>query len=253
MLKQLQLKFGFLLLVGALGSGCSALDSTRHQTANQGGSNQTTATQENDKQTATAAPCQNRYYPVRDGAIRRYKNSNGSKDTVVTQEYKNGEASFDEILTVDQVTLQQKWLCTDEGLIAPNYGSALDTPGLKLEPRHVSGVTLPRETELELGKTWTAVYKLAGTSDQLGKIDGDATVTNKVAALDESVTVPGGTFRALKIIAEIDLKMTMGNRKIPIPTVKSETWFAPNVGLIKSAPQQLGGALNNKMEYAGDK
>lgn len=248
------INFGSLVAVGLFCFGCSSIEpakNTASATANQN-SIKDVASKNEKTETAPASPCENRYYPIRDGKTKRYKNSIGTDDTLIGQEYKPGEAAFNEVLTIDDLTVKQIWRCTDEGLIAPNYGSGLDSPGMKLEPKHVSGVTLPKDSELAVGKTWTVVYKVTGDS-QLGKVDGDVTVVNKVLSLDDQVTVPGGTFKAMKVAADLDVKMTMGKSKFPIPTIKTEVWFAPNVGLIKSAPLQMGGALNNKMEYAGDK
>lgn len=247
-------KFGSLIAVGLFCFGCSSIETAKNNvsaTANQNAVKDAAASNEK-AETASASPCENRYYPITNGKTKRYKNSNGAPDTLIGQEYTAGEAEFNEVLTIDTLTVKQIWRCTPEGLIAPNYGSGLDSPDMKLEPKHVSGVTLPKDSELQVGKTWTVIYKVTGDS-QLGRVNGDVTVVNKVLSLDDSVTVPGGTFKAMKVAADLDVKMTMGKSTFPIPKIKSETWFAPNVGMIKSAPQQIGGALNNKMEYAGDK
>lgn len=248
-----------LIVICAICFGCSLIDSAREtidgtkKTSDSqnkrmtNGENAANKTVEN----ASVSPCQNRYYPVKDGAAKRYKNSIGNHDTQIKQQYSTGETSFTETLTIADITVKHIWQCTEEGLIAPNYGSGLDSSNMKLEPKHVSGVTLPKESELQVGKTWTVVYQATGTSE-IGKVNAQVTVVNKIVSLDDEVKVPGGTFKALKVNADLDMDMKIGGNKISVPKIKSAAWFAPNVGMVKSGVTdgQLG---NSTMEYAGDK
>ena len=205
----------------------------------------------NDKTAETSlpsSPCANRYYPVKNGLRRNYDNTVGGSRTTLTMEYTDGAGSFTEVTTVKDVNVKHVWNCTSEGLAAASYGSAADFKNMQLEPKLVSGVTLPNEDEIKIGKTWTTVYKATGTSE-LGAVDSTVELRNKIVSLDDEVKTSGGTFKAVKVDIEIVADMKFGGRKVPVPNIKSAAWFAPDVGMVKSAGD-IGG-ISNTMTYAG--
>lgn len=236
--------------------GCSAFDSLK-KSMNEGSSkpagesnSSNSSPGEKTDETAAGGPCANKYNPVKDGSVKRYKMSIGNSDTKIVQQYTEGATNFTEVLTVGTTTVTHNWECTSEGLIAANPGSNMNSKDLKLEPKHISGVTLPKDSELKIGKTWTTVYTESGSSP-LGPISANLRLNNKVVAEDEQVTVPGGTFKTIKVEINIDLDMKMGKTDIPKIPVKSYAWYAPGVGLVKSAAGE-GTFGNSTMDYAGD-
>jgi hypothetical protein len=226
--------------------GCSSIDSVKNQSS-EPSKNKDAATS-NTSEAASSSPCANRFYPVKNGLKRNYDNTIGGK-TALTMEYKDGDTSFTEVTALKDVNVRHVWRCTDEGLIAANYGSAAEMKNMQIEPKHVSGVTLPKEDELKVGKTWATVYHATGTSQQLGAIEMTVTLNNKIVALDDAVKTPAGNFKALKVEIEIDSDMKFGGKNMSVPKIKAASWFAPNVGMVKSTGG-IGG-MSNTMEYTG--
>ncbi|HXG82829.1 MAG TPA: hypothetical protein VNI84_02285 [Pyrinomonadaceae bacterium] len=196
---------------------------------------------------SSSSPCANRFYPVKNGLRRNYDNTVGGKSSQ-TMEYKDGDAGFTEVTALKDITVKHVWRCTDEGLVAANYGSGAEMKNMQIEPKHVSGVTLPKEDEIEIGKTWMTVYEAKGTSE-MGAIDMTITLNNKIVSLDDPVKTSAGTFKAVKIEMDIDAEMTFGGNTMPVPKIKSAAWFAPDVGMVKTTGG-IGG-MSNTMEYTG--
>lgn len=245
-------KIGLLALLCVFCFGCSFIDSFRKQESGSTGTNPQTS--DKPAETVTASPCQNRYHPVKDSAVLNYEMNNpmGKSTAKVVQKYVPGEATFTEEWTFDKTQMKQVWQCTPEGIIAPNYGSTMTSYDTKVEPRHISGVTLPPESELIVGKTWTVVYEAkARMPSGMGETISRVTVNNKVVSLDDEVKAPGGTFKAMKVEMDLDVATQFNGKKIPIPTIKTTAWFAPDVGMVKSglAESQFGKAT---MDYVGN-
>lgn len=241
-------KIGAVGLAAGLCFGCSAIDSAR-KNGSEPAKNDAPKSSATPAETtaAVASPCANRYFPVKNGLKHNYRNTIGG-DTSQTMEYTDGAAQFTEVTTLKEVTVRHAWNCTDEGLIAANYGSAAEMSRMKLEPKHVSGVTLPKESEIRVGKTWQTVYTATGTSE-MGAVDVTVTLNNKIVALDDAVKTPAGIFKAVKVDIDIDSDMKFGGKKIAVPVIKSAAWFAPDIGMVKSTGSF--GGVTNSMEYTG--
>lgn len=244
-------KIGLFALLFVFCFGCSFVDSLKKKESDSTG----TAPQTSDKpaETAAASPCQNRYHPVKDGATMNYAmdSSLGNSSAKVVQRYTPGEATFIEEWTFDKTSMKQVWQCTAEGIIAPNYGSVLNSTDIKVEPRRISGVTLPPENDLTIGKTWTAVYESkAQLPSGMGETVSRVTVNNKVVSLDDEVQTPGGTFKAMKVEMVLDIATQLNGKNLPVPPFKTTAWFAPDVGMVKSGltDSKFGNAT---MNYVG--
>ena len=236
------------------GFGCSMIDSLRNPAgqANQAANTApATDTPVGSITAASTSPCVNKYNPVADGAIRNYKMSGGGKDAKFVQSYTTSASNFTEELTIGTTTVKHKWECTLGGLVAANPGSVMDTANMQIEPKHISGVTLPNESDIQVGKEWKTVYQATGKSP-LGDISSDVTLNNKVVATDDEVKVPAGTYKAVKVEVNLDVAMKMGGKSIPVPAIKSYVWFAPGIGMVKNNVGE-GTFGNSTMEYLGDK
>jgi hypothetical protein len=200
--------------------------------------------QQQSPQTACGVP----YYPVRAGLERQYRTAQtapGVAPEVYTESFADiGPESFTLRSAYPQLTVNTGWRCTREGMLAleqSNLRFADARSGVRAETTARSGVTIPAAERWRVGESWETGYEIsvslppsatgpggtgAGTFGAKSRITGE-----------ETVTVPAGTFRALKVESVIDMRLTLrvGQATVPSNTkAKDTTWFAEGVGKIKS-------------------
>jgi len=190
--------------------------------------------------------CANAYYPVLEGATWSYKSNGGPA----------GEYSFTDTITsvrddgftlstqFGDLTRTQEWNCTTEGLVALQLGGApaallnAQNMQLDLQVNNVSGVTFP--SEIQPGDQWNHNLDFEGNITVAGEeaaASGNAQ-TSFNAVGTESVTVPAGTFDALKIQVDTVLDITASYAGLSVPVTFSGTytyWFVQGVGWVKAS------------------
>ena len=185
--------------------------------------------------------------PVKLGATWSYLNKGGPVNevgfrTTITSVRPAGftvTTRFD-----DQVQVDQQWACKPEGLVALSLGAgqtALDLTlegiNAQLDTSNARGVTIP--AQVQTGMKWPYGLDIAGTlsqADQSAKVNGALDATMEAIAA-EKVTVPAGTFQAMRIQTTSNVKLSANylGLNIPITSVVNTTfWFAPGVGWIKA-------------------
>jgi len=205
--------------------------------------------------------CANAYYPVRQGATWSYKSAGSSA----------GEYSFTDTISAvredgftlstqfGDLTRTQEWACQAEGLVALQFGGApaanlsAQNMELNLEVTNVSGVTFPNE--ISAGDQWQHNLDLEGKMTIAGQ-EGTATgnsQTSFTAVGEESVTVPAGTFNAMKIQVDTTMNMNVSYQGLAVPVAFSMTynyWFVQGVGWVKAAGSgsAAGAAFNETIE-----
>jgi len=112
-----------------------------------------------------------------------------------------------------------------------------------------SGVTLP--ASIKPGDTWTQALTLEGIEDLNGlQIPAKNETSNDCTAAGiESVTVPAGTFDALRFDCQTntDIMITMsGNDIEQTIDFTASNWYAEGVGLIKTVT--TGSGLDSTIE-----
>lgn len=191
--------------------------------------------------------CANDYYPVVNGATWTYGGTGSSGDFTWTSTITDvSGSSFTLTNQFTDVTATQQWSCADEGIVALQYGGGPEatlntTSGLSgaFETIDITGVSFP--THISAGDTWTQTYTIHGdmnvTEGQSATADG--TVTQEYTAVGiESVTVPAGTFEAMKLEVSLhfDMQVSMG-AGVTLPLafdLQSTNWLVPGVGWVKS-------------------
>ena len=192
---------------------------------------------------AGSGQCANTYYPVREGATWTYKSTGspagdfGYTDTISSVR----EDGFTLTSQFANVTRTQEWACKPEGLVALQLGGgAVTSQNLKLQvdSQNATGVTYP--TEIKVGDQWDYALDFTGKMEIAGN-SGAATGSDKNhfnALGEESVTVPAGTFDALKIQVDtaLDIQVTYQGLTVPV-TLKSSYnyWYAQGVGWVKAS------------------
>ncbi|MCX7601576.1 MAG: hypothetical protein N2Z75_06520 [Meiothermus sp.] len=186
---------------------------------------------------AAWAQCDHPFYPVREGWVWSYRSSlDNSTYTIQTLEVKaNG---FIQRLTFPSFGFDSRWICDARGLTRPEFAqSGPSSMQMKFKTRKASGVLLPQN--LRVGSSWSYSYEVSGEAQRGNltlELEQSVHTTSKVVG-QESVSVPAGRFTALKVESTQTSRgtMKMGGRSSPMNlTVKSTSWYAPNVGLVKS-------------------
>lgn len=216
---------------------------------------QTTATIAVAEATATLAGstpvagqglCTNVYYPVRQGATWTYKSTGGpageySFMDTITSARENG---FTLSTQIGDLTRTQEWTCNADGLAALQLGGApaamLNSQNiqLNLDISNATGVTFP--SQINPGDEWQQTMNVTGNVTMMNQ-EADATGNaqmNFSAMGNESVTVPAGTFDALKVAVDVRLNVDATYEGITLPVSFSGEytyWFAPGVGWVKSS------------------
>ena len=153
------------------------------------------------------------------------------------------------------VTRQAQWNCENGNLItlnSNNGGSAnVSTEGVEVnfETKELSGITLP--ADINPGDTWSQSLTLEGTQTISGTSypAGNSLTSDCTAIGVESVTVPAGTFDAMRVDCTTVLNPWMNMEGTEIKntiTLAGSNWYAPNVGLIKQA--STGSGLDSTTE-----
>jgi hypothetical protein len=205
-----------------------------------------TATLEGDTPGAGASLCTNAYYPVSQGATWTYKSTGGPAgeysftDTITSVR----ENSFTLSTQIGDLARTQEWTCTAEGLAALQLGGApaamLNSQNiqLNLDINNITGVTFP--SQITPGNQWQQTMDLQGNvtmMNQEAQAAGNAQMSFSAIG-EESVTVPAGTFEALKVVVNVALNVEATYEGITLPVSFSGDytyWFAPGVGWVKSS------------------
>jgi len=224
-----------MLTMGLVAAGCTGSDTIRASealNATPSGAWEVSTTQAPSTSLAPSAgstkdECGNPYYPVVEGASWTYRVGETTATHTMTLDSGNtfvlnvegGDTSF----TIDGI-------CTDEGIFL------MDVPGMsttattsdgtgRVTTSGSEGVTLPNDVQVddEWSQTISANVAL-GDSPMAVVID-----TQYKAVGYENVTVPAGTFQALRVDAQSTLDMA-GNKSDFTQTL----WYAEGVGTVKS-------------------
>jgi hypothetical protein len=190
--------------------------------------------------------CSNTLFPSRQGATWVYASTGGPGGAFI---YTNSvtEARTDGFTLTTQFadqTRTQEWSCQPDGLKALQLGggSAAGTSiqGMtsELTTSNVNGLSLPQN--VTTGMQWQYSLQLQGTivmpGDPQAPTNGVYSV-NMQEMGNETVTVPAGTFEAVKIQSNstVDIISTFAGNEVPIKfNGTTITWYAPSVGYVKS-------------------
>ena len=184
------------------------------------------------------ARCDHPYFPVREGWTWKYQSSLDNSSYTVRIESVSA-SGFIQRQTFENLSFESRWRCDSKGLTQLEYVQPQGLQGVQmnLKTRKASGVAIPQV--MRVGTTWTYSYEVSGEAKQQNltlQVEQSVTASNKVLG-QESVTVPAGRFTALKVESILTTKgsMTIAGRKMPVNhTVKTFSWYAQGVGLVKS-------------------
>jgi hypothetical protein len=208
-----------------------------------------------------AGACENQYYPVREGATWSYASvgstvGNYSFTDTITSVRADG---FTLSTQSGGVTRTQEWACRPEGLLALQLGGApaamlnAQQMQLELQLQNATGITFP--SRINAGDQWQHTLSVTGNMEfmgQQGTTEGDAQ-NNFTAMGTESVTVPAGTFDAMKIQVETRIRFDVNYQGLSVPVAFSATydyWFAEGIGWVRASGtgEMAGVSLTDTLE-----
>lgn len=229
------------VFVTALISGCNLpLPNAEQPAPTPLGESQVTVTQIPASETPTQPTvstndkCGNPYYPIVDGGSWTYSiNAQDNASSAATHSMAVvDDGSFTLTVQDDKSTFTLDGTCGDDGVIlmnVPGISASYSGDGSStLSTTNDDGVTVP--DEILVGDDWSQTIGVVGSSN--GRVTISATIETSYKALGyETVTVPAGTFYALKV--EQNGSMSMNG------TAAFEThgyiWYAPEIGTVKSS------------------
>ena len=197
--------------------------------------------------------CTNPYYPVAVGVTWQYAGSNASISDFsfvrsITAVYEEG--FIDQDVFDGGTTRTGTWTCDAGALTALSQGGVAtvnvptnpSTATLIADSTESDGVTLP--ATLTPGESWNQAVKIAGTmkiSEQISaKASNDTQYTCTAVDL-ESVSVPAGTFDAMKVTCDYVMNIEVEIEATgPVSTKFTSTstmWYVEGVGLVKIEDQ----------------
>lgn len=186
-----------------------------------------------------AGSCENELLPVAQGAAWNYYSAGGPNGDFFYTDTITETTSTDFTLSSQfpTLTLTQKWLCTEDGLLALQLGGgttasvSMQNMIADFKTKEVSGVNLPRTIPPGMQWDYTLVIE-----DAAANSPGTFHITMQQMG-SESITVPAGVFEAIKLQATFDAQINVefqGSLFLYTVNGSSIHWYAPGVGLIKS-------------------
>jgi hypothetical protein len=227
-----------------------AIEGFPTETPSPGTTTQATVTEEAAQPTTSSgsqtdpspALCANPFYPVREGAQWNYQGTSSITSNYIFTDTITAVRDDGFTLTTtfaDGVTRKQEWACTPEGLVALQMGGGLSATGMNLtvETQNASGVTYP--SKINAGDTWQYALTFTGTMDIAGRsgVASGSTQSNFTALGTESVSVPAGTFNAMKVQMVTTFTATVDFQGLSVPITFTNTtfsWYAEGTGWVKS-------------------
>lgn len=201
--------------------------------------------------------CDHPYYPLKQGTKVTFNTQAAEQDNAFSFEVT--EASSDRATLTYQfgptLHMESEIVCGDDGIHATGYlNMAGALSGGQLTSRTVSarGSILPND--FRVGSTWSSMFEVETQNTnpdaiRLGMGTGHMTMhTTSTALGEESVTVPAGTFDAIKVEMKMKTRMVLGGSIPPIDTeTTSYSYFVRGKGMVKTETLDSRGT-NSTME-----
>ena len=195
------------------------------------------------------------WYPAVPGATWTY--SMGSENYTQTIVDVTADSMIMRMEFPGQEPMEFSYECTEGGMIQiggmDDVLSGMDVDmNMDMEIVSMEGLTYPND--LVAGTQWDSemVMKMDMTMEGM-VVDSTTTVTSSSTAVAvESVTVPAGTFDAMRINAqtEIAMAMTMMGMSMPLPgfSTTSDTWLAEGIGMVLTVDED--GSRTELLSYS---
>ena len=191
--------------------------------------------------------CDHPYLPLRSGSSWTYSTTEGTSTWSVGSAAGTADsAQATMAITVPEVAMTTHWNCTSEGIISYDFGNiSVAEMGeiVSMDVTDSSGVFLPAASLLAPGYSWSENYSLAMHVTAEGfSIDTTMSAAESWTAVGmETVSVPAGTFEALRVEGTENISMSGYMGMGGVDTVVHATfWFAEGVGIVRYTSEAEG-------------
>lgn len=199
---------------------------------------------------APAAPavrnsCANEYFPLRAGYEISYANQTPGSASQSTHTMKVtsvlGTQATVSIAFNSGIRSEQVYDCTDGNVRATGYvdlGAGMTGVRATSITRSSSGQLIP--SDARVGSTWSATFdiatSIAGNPTVAARQINTTVTTQRTAEAEESVTVPAGTFQALKVRSSTTFVFDGAGMTglPPMEPVVGYEWWVKGKGMVKT-------------------
>jgi len=194
-----------------------------------------------------ANACDHPYLPLRSGASWSYDSSEGGMTWNVTSAGGSAaSASATMAFSMPEVTYTVNWTCSSAGITSYDFGNISSSAFgevVTLDVVNSSGSWLPPAESLVPGYSWSNDYSMVVSSSFEGVSVELTTTTSESWSVGgmETISVPAGTFDALRIDGTSTIEMSgfMGI-SVPPSTTSQTFWFAEGVGIVRYTSSSEG-------------
>jgi len=194
-----------------------------------------------------ANACDHPYLPLRSGASWSYDSSEGGMTWNVTSAGGSAaSASATMAFSMPEATFTINWTCSSAGITSYDFGNISSSAFgeiVTLDVVNSSGSWLPPAESLVPGYSWSNDYTMVVSSSFGGESVELTTTTSESWSVGgmETVSVPAGTFDALRIDGTSTMEMSgfMGI-SVPATTTRQTFWFAEGVGIVRYTSSSEG-------------
>jgi len=177
--------------------------------------------------------CDNPYVPAVEGATWNYSLTTGSGTVTSVQTITDvGTDGFLLQTETSDISYVITWKCSPEGLYWLESTGGMfaavfqtDAGTATVETNSYSGVSMP--ANVQVGDSWTTDEEI--TVNGFGVNETFTIHTEYQAVGMETVTVPAGTFSALRV----DITISNSSQTLPV-TIEGSSWFVEGIGQVKN-------------------
>jgi len=196
-----------------------------------------------------ASACDHPYFPLRTGSSWTYSTPQGNMTwSVGSAGGTNDSAEATMEIAMPEASMTVHWSCGSAGIVSYDFGTlSVASMGdvASMDVVDSSGVYLPAADLLTPGYSWPNNYTVVMHVSQEG-FSADLTMTASetwTAAGIETITVPAGTFEALRVDGTESVTMGgfMGAEDVNV-TVSVTHWYAKGVGVVRYTPSTSEGS-----------
>jgi hypothetical protein len=186
--------------------------------------------------------CAHPYYPLRDGYSITYANRFQGGTSGYTMSVSDVTANQAKLTVEYQggTRSEQTYVCNNGAIQASGYvdfAAGMTGASASAQTRSVEGELLPRD--LRVGSSWNTRFvismNMGGVPGMGGDLNGTVSI-RRTAEAQERVTVPAGTFQAIRVKSETDFRFdpVAGAAPEAFPPLVSYEWWVEGKGLVKT-------------------